>query len=78
MGGGENVTYKFDKLEFNAQLARKGKRRVELAKALGIDPSTLYRKIENGGDFDRDQIAIILNFLEIENPMPIFFVKELT
>lgn len=68
----------FDKLEFNAQMARKGKRRVELAKALGIDPSTLYRKIENDGDFDRDQISIILDFLEIDDPMPIFFAKDLT
>lgn len=68
----------FDKLEFNAQMARKGKRRVELAKVLGIDPSTLYRKIENDGDFDRDQISIILDFLEIDDPMPIFFAKDLT
>lgn len=65
----------FNKLEFNAQMARKDKRRVDLAKALGIDPSTLYRKIENDGDFDRDQIAIILDFLEIDDPMPIFFAK---
>lgn len=72
------MSYRFDKLEFNAQMAKKDKRRVELAKALDIDPSTLYRKIENDGDFDRDQIAIILDFLEIENPMPIFFAKELT
>lgn len=65
----------FDKLEFNAQMARKGKKRMDLAKALGIDPSTLYRKIENDGDFDRNQIAIIIDFLELENPMPIFFAK---
>lgn len=69
------MTYRFDKFEFNAQMARKNKRRVELAKALDIDPSTLYRKIENDGDFNRDQIAIILDFLEIDNPMPIFFAQ---
>ncbi len=67
----------FNKCEFNAQMARKNKRREDLAKALGIDPSTLSRKIKNNGDFDREQIAIIMNFLEIDDPMPIFFVKEL-
>lgn len=72
------MAYNFDKYEFNAQMARKNKKRVELAKVLDIDPSTLYRKIENDGDFDRNQIAIIIDFLELENPMPIFFVKELT
>ncbi len=68
----------FDELKFNAAMAGKGKRRVDLAKALDIDPSTLYRKIQNNGDFDRNQISIIIDFLELEDPMPIFFAKELT
>ena len=68
----------FNEREFNAQLARKGKRRIDLANALGIDPSTLYRKIQNNGDFDRDQISTMIDFLELDDPMPIFFAKELT
>jgi predicted transcriptional regulator len=68
----------FNKLEFNAQIARKGLRRIDVAKALNIDPSTLYRKIENDGDFDRDQINTLIALLEIEDPKPIFFADELT
>ena len=68
----------FNEREFNAQMARKGKRRVDLANALGIDPSTLYRKIQNDGDFDREQISTIIEFLEIDDPMSIFFASELT
>ena len=68
----------FNKLEFNAQIARKGLRRIDVAKALNIDPSTLYRKIENDGDFDRDQINTLISLLGIEDPKPIFFADELT
>ncbi len=68
----------FNKLEFNAQIARKGLRRIDVAKALNIDPSTLYRKIENDGDFDRDQINTLIALLGIEDPKPIFFADELT
>lgn len=68
----------FNKLEFNAQIARKGLRKMDVAKALNIDVSTLYRKIENDGDFDRDQINTLIDLLDIKDPKPIFFADELT
>ena len=68
----------FNKLEFNAQIARKGLRKMDVAKALNIDISTLYRKIENDGDFDRDQINTLIDLLDIKDPKPIFFADELT
>jgi predicted transcriptional regulator len=68
----------FNKLEFNAQIVRKGLRKTDVAKALNIDISTLYRKIENDGDFDRDQINTLIGLLGIEDPTPIFFADELT
>ena len=42
-----------------------------------VDISTMYRKIKNGGDFDREQIAKIMNHLDITDPNPIFFASEL-
>jgi predicted transcriptional regulator len=68
----------FNKLEFNAQIARKGLRKMDVAKALNIDVSTLYRKVENDGDFDRDQINTLIDLLDIKDPKPIFFADGLT
>ena len=68
----------FNKLEFNAQIARKGLRKMDVAKALNIDVSTLYRKIENDGDFDREQINTLIDLLDIKDPKHIFFADELT
>lgn len=67
----------FNKVEFEVAMLRKGVKRQELAKVLGIDVSTLYRKLENNGDFDRSQISIIMDYLDIDDPNPIFFAKDL-
>lgn len=67
----------FNKLEFNAQIARKGMLRKDVAKALGIDVSTLYRKIEKDGDFSREEMATLIELLGIEDPKAIFFADEL-
>lgn len=64
-------------MEFEVAMLRKGVKRQELAKYLGIDVSTLYRKLDNDGDFDREQISKIMDYLGIEDPNPIFFAKEL-
>lgn len=62
----------FNKLEFNAQIARKGMLKKDVAKALGIDVSTLYRKMEKDGDFSREEMAILIELLGIEDPKEIF------
>ena len=67
----------FNKVEFEVAMLRKGVKRQELANVLGIDVSTLYRKLENNGDFDRSQISIIMDYLDIDDPNPIFFAKDL-
>lgn len=67
----------FNKLEFNAQIARKGMLKKDVAKALGIDVSTLYRKMEKDGDFSREEMSILIELLGIEDPKEIFFADEL-
>lgn len=67
----------FNKVEFEVAMLRKAVKKADLAKALGIDVSTLYRKLEKNGDFDRDEIAKIMKYLCIEDPNPIFFAEEL-
>ena len=67
----------FNKLEFNAQIARKGMLKKDVAKALGIDVSTLYRKMEKDGDFSREEMATLIELLGIEDPKEIFFADGL-
>lgn len=63
--------FKKDKFEEALRLSNVTKR--ELAQALGINESTLYRKIQNNGSFDRYEIDRMVEYLKIDNPTEIFF-----
>ena len=63
----------FDKTEFKVALLRKDKTNADVAKYLGIEISTLWRKTTGQTEFTRTEIQKICEFLEIEDPMPIFF-----
>ena len=65
----------FRENEFRAQIVRAGKTNREVANHLGIDESTLYRKIKAGGNFTREEINKLIIFLEIKNPEDIFFAQ---
>lgn len=64
----------FNKYEFDAQLARKGMKKYELAEKLGMTYTSLYRKIESGR-FTREEIGKIIVLLDIADPVPIFFAE---
>lgn len=65
----------FKKNEFRAMLARKEIGASELAKALGIDPATLSRKISGQSDFYRNEIEKICQILKLtpQETLQIFF-----
>lgn len=67
----------FNMAEFNAALARKGCTRKELAEMLDINEVTLYRKLKRGGDFTREEINIMIDRLDICDPVEIFFAEVL-
>lgn len=67
----------FNRVEFEIAMLRKGVSRQDLAGAIGVSYATLARKIEKDGDFDREQISKIMAFLDIDDPNPIFFAKDL-
>lgn len=67
----------FDVKRFKAQLVLKGITNKMLAEKLGINESTLYRKINADGDFSREEINIMIDFLAIDHPADIFFATEL-
>lgn len=67
----------FRENELRAQIKRANKTNKEVAAHLGIDESTLYRKIKANGNFTREEINKMVDFLEIEDPKEIFFAERL-
>lgn len=65
----------FKENEFRAQVKRAGKTNKEVAAYLCIDESTLYRKIKANGNFTREEINKIVDFLGIDDPKTIFFAE---
>ena len=65
----------FNEREFNAQLARKGIKKAELAEYLGMTYTSLYRKIKEDGKFTREELAKIIDYLGIEDPTSIIFAE---
>ena len=56
-------------------IAEKGKTKKDVADAIGITPKTFYEKMKKG-IFGSDEIQIMIAYLEIDDPMAIFFVQE--
>lgn len=72
---GENL---FNKKKFKAQVILSGKSMMEIAHLLGINQTTLYRKINGKSDFYRNEIYKLCNYLNISNPIEIFFADKIT
>lgn len=56
-------------------IAQNGLAQTDVAKMLGITPKTFYDRMSKGV-FGSDEIQIMIDRLQIENPMDIFFAKE--
>lgn len=65
--------YMFKKNKLLEQVKSKGMTLKEVAHRLGIDYSTLYRKMNNDGNFTRTEINNLIMILEISDPGDIFF-----
>lgn len=56
-------------------IAEKGFTQQEVAKMIGISPKTFYDKMKKG-IFGSDEMQIMIDRLEINDPAAIFFAKE--
>lgn len=65
----------FDRAKFEECMRKSGVTKKSLAKKIGINESTLYRKINGGGDFDRNEMGLIVLALGVQSPMEIFFAE---
>lgn len=66
----------FNRRKLQAQMVLKGMKASDVAEKIGIDPSTFYRKMGNDGDFSRAEIQKIIEILDIDEPVDIFFTNE--
>lgn len=57
------------------RIAEKGYSQSDMAKIIGIAPKTFYAKMK-AGVFGSDEIEVMIDKLEIEDPVSIFFAKE--
>ena len=68
----------FDKKAFLEFVRSRGVKMVAVAAAMGICPSTLYRKMGGTLDFTRAEIQRCCDFFHVDNLNHIFFAKEVT
>lgn len=65
----------FNSNEFNSAIARKGSTQKEAAHVMGINPATLFRKMNGSSDFYRKEIEAFCQFYEVK-PDVIFFADH--
>lgn len=63
--------------KLRGKMAEKGRTGVDMARVIKKTPKTFYDKMKKGV-FDSDEITAIVEDLDIENPMEIFFAEEVT
>lgn len=68
----------FDRDEFVKYLKKRGVKLVAIAKALGVAPSTLYRKMQGESDFTRSEVQTCCEFLGVKELNHIFFASKVS
>ena len=63
--------------KIKGRMAEKGISGQEMAKIIGITPKTFYKKMKNGV-FDSAEMETMADTLEFEDPISVFFAKEVT
>lgn len=61
--------------ELRGIIAKNGLSQTDVAKMIGITPKTFYEKMKIG-IFGSDEIQIMIDNLNIADPMSIFFVQK--
>lgn len=61
--------------ELRGVIAKNGYSQSDIARMIGVTPKTFYEKMKSGV-FGSDEIQIMIEKLEIEDAMAIFFARE--
>lgn len=62
-----------NKARLEYEMSIRGVTRLELCNALGISRSAFYRKCNGGSEFTQGEIQKIVDFLNLDTPVGIFF-----
>jgi predicted transcriptional regulator len=75
---GKEERQMFNKNRFEKEVKEKGLRMQTVAEAMGIDRTTLYRKINGGPDFTLSEIQACRSLLGDDEIRDIFFAEEVS
>ena len=64
-----------DKALLQYEMSKKGIRTGDLCKKLDMSRSAFYRKCNGKSDFTQSEIQAIVDLLQLESPVAIFFAK---
>lgn len=67
-----------DKFLLEYEMKKKGYTVEKLCKGIGVSRSAFYKKCNGKSDFTQSEIQAIVDLLELESPMAIFFTKEVS
>lgn len=68
----------FDEIAFRKYISDRGVKLKAVAEAMGVAPSTLYRKMKGELDFSRSEIQKCCDFFKVEEMNNIFFAKKVS
>ena len=60
------------------KMKEKGKRISDMYKMLGISRSAFYRKCNGKSEFTHSEIQKVVDYLELDTPMDIFFTQKVS
>lgn len=66
-----------DTLKLKGVIVQNGKTQEDVARHIGMSPKTFYAKIKKQR-FQSDEIEKMMEFLNIDDPRPIFFAEKVT
>ena len=72
---GKGVIYLIKTDKLRGIIAERGLSQKEVAAMIGITPKTFYEKMKNGV-FGSDEIQVMIDQLQISDPVGIFFATE--
>lgn len=67
-----------DKYKLEYEMKRKGVTQEILCKAINMSRSAFYRKCNGMSEFTQGEIQAIVDFLELDSPMGIFFKEKVS
>ena len=65
-----------DRYKLEYEMKSKGVTVEELCKAIGMSKAAYYRKLKGRTEFTRGEIQKMIDFLNLEDPMDIFFTPK--